>query len=276
MNDPERLIDERANDFTGELLRAVHRDAPSPHARERTLVALGIGGGLTGVSASVASAASAGALAKGATATTVVLVVKWAGIGATTAAIVLGGAREIPKHLGKANEAPSIAVKAAEVSPPPPVPALRREPVRELATSEPQALDAPRVLQPQALDAPRVLQAPPPIVRDRDPAAAPPALATSSPRSEQDLAQELALLDRAGRAIAERDVAGALFLLDTYQAKFPQGTMEPEAVVLRIEALRAGNQKAAARRLAQDFLTSHPKSPHTKRMQGLLDDASNW
>ena len=265
MNDPERLIEVRANDFTGELLCAVRSDAPSPHARERTLVALGIGGGLTGASASVASAASAGALAKGATATTVVLVVKWAGIGATTAAIVLGGAREIPKHLGKANEAPSIAVKAAEVAPPPPVPALRREPVRELATSEPQALDAPRVLQ-----------APPPIVRDRAPVAAPPALATSSPRSEQDLAQELALLDRAGRAIAERDVAGALFLLDTYQAKFPQGTMEPEAVVLRIEALRAGNQKAAARRLAQDFLTSHPKSPHTKRMQGLLDDASNW
>jgi hypothetical protein len=43
--------------------------------------------------------------------------------------------------------------------------------------------------------------------------------AATSPRSEEDLAREVALLDRAGQAIAERDVAGALLLLDNYQAE---------------------------------------------------------
>jgi hypothetical protein len=264
MNDPERLIHERADDFTGELLRAVRRDAPSARAREQTLVALGVGGGLTGASAGAASAASTGALAKSATTATVVLVAKWAGIGATAAAVALGGAREIPRHWSRPSAVPGVAAKAVEMVPPAPVPAVREEPPREIATPEPPALDAPRALPPAL----------PPSARDRGPAG--PAPAPSTSRSEQDLAREVALLDRAGQAIAERDVAGALLLLDTYQAKFPEGIMEPEAVILRIEALRAGHQRPAARRLAQDFLTRHPKSPHTKRIQGLLDDASNW
>ena len=57
MNDPQRLVDELEGDAAHELVRAVRRDAPSASARERTLLALGIGGSIAGTSTVATSSA---------------------------------------------------------------------------------------------------------------------------------------------------------------------------------------------------------------------------
>ena len=58
--------------------------------------------------------------------------------------------------------------------------------------------------------------------------------------------------------------------LDTYDTEFPQGTLRPEATVLRIRTLLLQGRRPEAQRLADDFLAKHPGSVHAKRIRALL------
>ena len=120
----------------------------------------------------------------------------------------------------------------------------------------------------------------PPDARDL-PESAVPAAASASARPPASaapgagLAEEVALLDRARRAIRAGDAAGALALLDGYRTSFPRGLLAPEASVLRIDALMATGQRARAQAESRSFLQKFPGSPHAVRLRGQLDSPEN-
>lgn len=85
--------------------------------------------------------------------------------------------------------------------------------------------------------------------------AAPSASAPSSPAD--NLAAELAALDRARKELRSGNATGALTQLDGYVADHPQGKLATEAALLRIEALVAAGRKDDARRVAAPLLERH-------------------
>ncbi len=100
MNEPRRLLD-GGSDFEVELLRSARDDGPSPHARRRTMIALGVGTGIVGagVTAATSTAASTGGI------------LKWIGIGVVSGGLVVGGAQQAvhfgaPPHIEIAVKGP--------------------------------------------------------------------------------------------------------------------------------------------------------------------------
>jgi hypothetical protein len=91
-----------------------------------------------------------------------------------------------------------------------------------------------------------------------------PARTVSSPEAE------LALLDRAQRAL-ERDPATALALSEQHARDYPHGLFAQEREVLAIEALLKLRQRAAAVTRAEDFVKHFADSPHARRVRALLD-----
>src|SRR5207248_3097537 len=68
-----------------------------------------------------------------------------------------------------------------------------------------------------------------------------------SPERESDLAIETRLLGSAVRALRQdHDAAAALAILDEHRARFPQGTLRPEAELARIDALLSLGRRAEA------------------------------
>jgi hypothetical protein len=96
-----------------------------------------------------------------------------------------------------------------------------------------------------------------------------PGLPAAPPRVSS-LTREIALLDESRTALAAGNTAEALRLLDGYAATFPRGALEPEAIVLRIDALVRRHETAAARALADSFERSHPGDSHISRIRSLL------
>ena len=116
-------------------------------------------------------------------------------------------------------------------------------------------------------------QAPAPAAIDTDaplvdPGASPPA--ASAPA--EILARELAALDAARTAVAHRQARRALALLDAYSRAYPDGSLGPEAEILRIDALAQGGQGAAARRHAEAFVRRHPSSVLAARARQYIAD----
>jgi outer membrane protein assembly factor BamD (BamD/ComL family) len=70
--------------------------------------------------------------------------------------------------------------------------------------------------------------------------------------------------------VARSDVATALDALDSYDRTFPSGTLAPEAAVLRVQALLARGDRAAAIALTDAFLRAHPASPYAAKMRALV------
>ena len=58
--------------------------------------------------------------------------------------------------------------------------------------------------------------------------------------------------------------------LDAYRESFPRGRLSQEATVLRIEALSASGNQAAAKRLGEQFLKNNEKSPYADRIKSVL------
>jgi hypothetical protein len=86
-----------------------------------------------------------------------------------------------------------------------------------------------------------------PAVAHASPAPAEPATAPPPP-----LPTEQALLARAWRALrVERDPAAALHLLDAHAARFPDGSLRPEARIARVETLMALGRATEARQLVE-------------------------
>lgn len=84
------------------------------------------------------------------------------------------------------------------------------------------------------------------------------------------LEREVALIDEARLAYRANDYALALSLLDRHQQQFAKGSLGPEALVIRVQALVGLGRRAEAERLAQPYLANYGSSPVTQRLRSIL------
>ena len=283
MTDPKRLLAGAGTDAERALLRAGRACAP-PGAKQRALVA-SCAAAAASLTVGGAAAESGAAIAKAGS----VVVLKWIGvIGATTvgiagSAVALhgGGFHEI--HAMMAKHAPwiarsQVASRTAKVAVPT-VQTVGRAP--PAASALLPALDS--AAQPPVSGQPPVIpqltpQRPVPLQRavtaSRGRQLSPGDEATANagryPSAHSTLRAELGVLDDGRRALAAGDSARALRILDGYGVRFPVGELEPEAIVLRIEAFRKLGDSEAARRTARAFLEQNPRSPYASRIESEL------
>ena len=113
-----------------------------------------------------------------------------------------------------------------------------------------------------------VIKEPPP-----PPVAAPMATRETRPlvTSDAKLRDEIRLLDRARAALRMRAPQQALQELRHYFDGHPQGMLEPEAAVLRIEALRENGDRVQAAAASREFLARHPDGPLADRVRRLAE-----
>jgi hypothetical protein len=113
-----------------------------------------------------------------------------------------------------------------------------------------------------------VIQAPP-----APPVAAPVVTARETPPAMSDakLRDEIRLIDRARAALRMRTPQQALQELRHYFESHPRGMLEPEAAVLRIEALRENGDRVQAAAATREFLARHPDGPLADRVRRLAE-----
>jgi hypothetical protein len=95
------------------------------------------------------------------------------------------------------------------------------------------------------------------------------------PQNASNLADEVALLDRAKAAAATHNPKRTLQLLNGYQRQFPKGALGPEAKLLRLEALVQSGRSTEASPLARQLLMAAPKGPHAERIRALVPNANS-
>lgn len=95
---------------------------------------------------------------------------------------------------------------------------------------------------------------------------------TPSTAASASIAREIELLDTVKSKLGAGSAAEAAHALDAYDAEFPQGTLRPEASVLRIRTLLLAGDRAGAEKLGKDFLAKNPNGVHAKRVRALLEE----
>ena len=91
-----------------------------------------------------------------------------------------------------------------------------------------------------------------------------------SPSAPVSLADEMKSAEAIRSASREGRSADALRLLDEHDARFPNGALAEEALVLRIEAFAKAGRASEAKALADKFLTERPKSPYAPRVRSTM------
>jgi len=89
-------------------------------------------------------------------------------------------------------------------------------------------------------------------------------------RTQPSLFEEQRIIESARAAVARGDTRSAFSLLDDYEHAYASKQFGPEALALRVEALRNNGQLAAARALAADFARRYPHHPLLQRVQGAV------
>jgi hypothetical protein len=265
-----------------QLFRSLGRDEPPAGARHVAAAALGLGGAaLTSATAGAESTAAASLAAKGAP----VLLIKWVGIGTLAGAVSLSAI-----HYAK-SPAPVVGAKAAATLAAPHAPSPELQAPAAPEVQAPLAADSQAALSSNAAaqhanETPAALQHSS-ARRTLDSARAAPMPTRSPPEPPTDdvttqdtasnrsaapsaLAAEVAILDEARTAVATQRGSRALELLDQYARRFPAGTLNLEATVLRIESLFMTGATSSAAALGHGFLAQHPASTHAARVRRLL------
>jgi hypothetical protein len=257
MKDPSRLVHEHPSPVARLLLTAAIDEEPSDALLASTLGSIAIGSAgfgiaqaaaqLTGgstppiaVSMAGASAHVSGVGVKGAI--ILVTTVKWVGIASIGGVLALSAARA------------HNAISTQLVNPPEIVHAQSALGVR---ASEPVVVTQATalVVQPSSTPSER-LSAPAP---HRAASAQVPA-GSSQPLQ---LSDEANLIDQAREAVAVGDGPKALRILENYSKRFSQPRLRPEALYLRMQALRLEGQAGAAARVAQRLLAEYPDGPQS-------------
>lgn len=242
MSDFKRLLDDPStDDLEADLLRFARREGPSPDARAKILAAVGAGAVTASTHggsalAGTQSASIAPTAAKSAS------LVKW--ILAGTAVLVPAGIWLALTQGGEPSQPLQPNVVASQPAP--------QAPVQAQAPAEPATTPEPAVTRLEDLP---VL----PSGSTREPGAPAPSLA-----------DEVKAIQRAKTALSSGNASGALKELDAYREAFPRGRLSQEATVLRIEALSASGNQAAAQKLGEQFLKSNEKSPYAARVKSVL------
>ncbi len=147
------------------------------------------------------------------------------------------------------------------------------EPALEAPVSSPLAAPAPAEPPParSELAAPSAESASEEAVRVERPQArreAPPRGRRSVAEQERStLAQELALLQRARRALNREDGRLALGIVESLDERFPDGVLMEEREATRILSLCQLQRTDEARAQGQQFLAEHPRSVYAERVR---------
>jgi len=196
----KRLLESDASEFERGLLDALKFESPSAELEQRMRAAIGLGPAPAPAPSLPASPAAPAAKTFGV----------WSAIaaGSVVAALVVGGGAVMGSEdapVEPSVEAPAVVAPAEPKGPTP-------TPISELA---PEAPAAER-----------------PSTTSRAPQKA-----TSGPTSAS-LREEIRLIDSARFAVKKNESARAIGILDQYARRFPGGTFQEEARVLRAEALK--------------------------------------
>ncbi len=286
MSEPRRLIER--DDLEGSLLRSAREDGPSPAAKRALGIALGLAPIVPLVPpAPPPLAGTATTAAAGKTGAAAAIAAK-AGvpIGVKVIAVVLGVGLSVGVGV-KVTRSSSLQPSAPQVqevaSLPLPLPVPVPVPVPVQAIVPPAAVVAADPIAPAPMQAP--MQAPiahtpqhtvhvaatlEPTTTTPPPPPPPPSPAASSVAPISTLSDEVAALDIARDALRHHDAAGALANIDQYAKQFPAGTLAPEAIVVRIEALFEAGRTTDARALADQYLATHSSSPLAPRVRDLI------
>jgi hypothetical protein len=256
MTDPERLVKGHPSALARSLIAAALDEEPPRTLLGRTLAPLGIAAGVmaeTSLSAAAVTTASpiAGAAASAAPAaapTTAMLLnmtAKWTAVMIVGGALAAGTTAELTR--GSASRASSVSSVTAQSRP----------------SGHGAASDRP----------PPVLLAEPTRPRLPPPAAVPKPPRASSLRAEaaSSLREEGAVIDEVREAVATGNGARAKQLLDDYKKRFPEPAFEPEALYLRVRALRLLGNESAARTTASRLLAKYPNGPHAASVRALFN-----
>jgi hypothetical protein len=94
--------------------------------------------------------------------------------------------------------------------------------------------------------------------------------APAAARPEPSLFEEQRIIESARAAVARGDARTAFSVLDHYERAYASKQFWPEALALRVEALRNSGQLAAARVLAADFAQKYPHHPLLQRVRSAV------
>jgi hypothetical protein len=243
MSDPSRLVEGHDQVEKG-LLRSWSTRQPPDAARVATLAAVGLG--------SVAGAAGAGASLAPKALVASSSLVKWlavaGGLVATAGAVGYASHELLPR--------------------PAPVLALPSGPSDPTVHPRPPAVPAPPApAETPALPTPPSHAGQPTAVSPRQ--AGGPVAAPKSAQSASALEEEVRAVDDARRTLHAGDAAGAIALLDAYEARYPAGALAQESAEVRIEALYRSGKRAQADVLAARFVAAHPTSPYARVIRAL-------
>jgi hypothetical protein len=262
------LIEAGADDFERDLLGAARHDRGSTRALQRTLAGLGIASTVPLGTSVVASAplAAAGKV-------TITLLAKWLTIGAACGVVTVSAATTVQTVASpRPRSTASARTEAAKPAP------------RERSANRHES-SAPRSTPLEPLGAVTLASPQPDRLTARDRAArliptatrksldlragpnSGPGVVSSPP--EGSLRREVSSLDAAKSAL-ERDAAVALAALDAYDRQFPNGSLRPEATVLRVRALLEVGRRTEAVELGQRFLDQSPNRAQASVIRALL------
>jgi len=248
MSDPKRLFDEGGS-LAREILGSADRDRPSDEARRKAALVLGLPLAAAAATASTTTSASSASL--GAPSLPAAIAAKGVAMKWVLAAVVAASAATGTLLVNPAPRptAPTPIQSSAPVPVPVPIP-----------MSAPIVEEAPPPAPPPPVVSKRLVATP-----KKPMALAPPELP-----AKLDLAGEVALLDRAKLALAAGEPAAALTVLDTYDHSGAESLI-PEAQALRIDALVASHDPAAARAAAIAFIARFPSHRLSLRYRALAE-----
>jgi hypothetical protein len=238
MSEFKRLLEDPSTDeLEADLLRFARKEGPSANARAKILAAVGAGVVTASTSGGNALAGTNGASLAPAAAKSSALA-KW---------ILVGTSVLVPAGIWLAVWKNGDATRPLQPNQPhvtaPAAPTL--EAPKTTATPEPEVTK---------------LEDLPVLQNGSQPGSAP----------APSLADEVKAIQRAKTALSGGNPGGAIKELDAYRESFPRGRLSQEATVLRIEALAASGNQAAAQKLGEQFLKSNEKSPYAARVKSVL------
>lgn len=267
MSAPRRLIEEGGTSLEMALLRSAKDDDPPPEALPRAMIAAGVGG------AAVSGGAAASVFAKPASG-----LLKWAIHLIVVAACGLGGGAifmgEAGNSAGSSLERSAAALAESEanqasqgelLSNPADAPPGTIELPSPEQSEESAAAGSPRGAQKSSSNGSRAKAIDPAEKRPHN-------NNNTNTNTKPSLAEEVALLDGARRALMRGDAEGALRVLEQHARVFSAGALIADAAVLRIEALAARGDKAGAISNARAFLAAFPRDPHAAHVQNILQE----
>lgn len=231
MTDPERLFHGTESELARAMLGAAREEMPDERLLQRTLLAVGTGAAVVGVTSAGTSSLST-------------LAAKWFGIGAIGGVVTMGAAVGVEHALASKVETPPSSVvveapKAVQVAP-----------------------------KPRAIEAPLAAPEPPPTAKlPAAPASAPRA---ETKETEPSIEAELSAIDDARAALARGDNTRALSLVAAYEHQSGPKRMGQEALAIRMEAQSRSGDVAGARASAERLLAQSPNGPQAARARQIL------